>query len=124
VQQMAEPGVEVVLTATRNPDFGLVVALGSGGTQVELLGDVGFVAAPFDETDVARVLARLRVSRLLDGFRGAPAADRDALACAAVGLARAFASTSLREVEINPLVVGPAGRGVVAVDVLMQALAG
>jgi acyl-CoA synthetase (NDP forming) len=120
VQQMAEPGVEMVLTAMRNPDFGLVVALGSGGTQVELLDDVGFVAAPFDEADVERVLARLRVSRLLDGFRGAPPADRDALARAAVGLARAFAATPLREVEINPLIVGRAGRGVVAVDVLQQ----
>lgn len=123
VQQMAEPGVEVVLGAMRNPDFGLVLAVGSGGTQVELSGDLGFVAAPFEAADVERVLAGLRLSRLLDGFRGAPRADRDALVRAALGLAHAFAASTLREVEINPLIVGPAGRGVVAVDLLTRTAA-
>lgn len=123
VQQMAEPGVEVVLGVMRNPDFGLVLAVGSGGTRVELLGDLGFVAAPFEAADVERVLARLQLARLLDGFRGAPRADRDALVRSALGLAHAFASSPLLEVEINPLIVGPAGRGVVAVDLLTRTAA-
>ena len=119
VQQMVEGGVEVVLTAMHDDDFGTIVAIGSGGVLVELTGDVGYLATPFDATDVDRLLGRLKLSRLLDGFRGAPAGDRAALAAAAIGLARAFATQSLVTFEINPLIVLPRGSGVVAVDALV-----
>jgi acyl-CoA synthetase (NDP forming) len=122
VQEMVAAGVEVVLSTIADPDFGTVVAIGSGGVLVEVLHDIGYLAAPITEGDVEELLGRLMLSRLLDGFRGAPRADRRALARAALGLARAFAARrhELDEIEINPLIVLPDGHGVIAVDALVR----
>lgn len=122
VQEMAPAGIEVVLSVITDPDFGAVLALGSGGILVELMRDIGYLSLPADERDVDALLSRLALTRLIAGFRGAPAADRGALVRAALGLARAFAAreSELTEVEINPLIVLSNGRGVIAVDALLK----
>ncbi|MEX2642866.1 MAG: acetate--CoA ligase family protein, partial [Acetobacterales bacterium] len=121
VQEMAEAGVEAVLTVRRDPDFGTLIALGAGGVLVELVRDVGYVATPATEADVNRRIDGLRLAKLLEGFRGAPPADRDALVKAALGLARAFDTLDgAQEIEINPLLVRPKKRGVMALDVLIR----
>ncbi len=122
VQQMAPTGIEVVLSVIADPDFGAVLALGSGGVLVELLHDIGYLSLPADERDIDALLSRLALTRLLAGFRGAPAADRRALGRAALGLARAFEAreSELAEVEINPLIVLSDGQGVIAVDALLK----
>ncbi len=122
VQQMALPGVEVVLAAMRNPDFGPVLAVGLGGVAIELFKDVGWLALPTHARAVRDAIARLRLSTVLGGYRGRPAADLDALVATAVRFGDAFLATSpaASEIEINPLIVLPAGAGVVAVDALVK----
>jgi acyl-CoA synthetase (NDP forming) len=121
VQEMVAQGVESVLTAMHDPDFGPLLAIGTGGTLIEFIRDIGYVSLPIGDEDIARLIERLELARLLRGYRGAPPADRRALVAAATGLADAFEARrhELREVEINPLIVLPEGRGVVAVDVLV-----
>jgi acyl-CoA synthetase (NDP forming) len=129
VQQMDAGGIEVLLSALRNPDFGPVLAVGLGGTATELYGDVAYVALPTSRARVQRAVARLKLWKLLQGFRGKPAADLDALLNAACVFGARFAAAQPRigEMEINPLFVrersaGRAGSapGVVAVDALVK----
>ena len=122
VQQMAGQGVEVVLAAVRNPDFGPVLAIGLGGIAIELFRDVAWLALPTHEQALREALSRLRLATVLKGWRGKPAADVDALVAAAVRFGDAFMATmpQAAEIEINPLIVLPAGQGVVAVDVLTK----
>lgn len=123
VQEMAAPGVEVVLAAVRNPDFGPVLAIGLGGIAIELFKDVAWLSLPTHAREVRDALSRLRLSTVLQGFRGKPAADVDALVEAAVRFGDVFVATAPQasEIEINPLIVQPVGRGVVAVDALIKA---
>lgn len=120
VQAMVRGGVEALVACLRDPDFGPVVALGAGGTLVEVVAEVGYVLAPPEPEAVRRLLLRLsRLSRLLGGVRGAPAADVEALVEAVVRVGRAAAALpGLAELELNPLFVLP--QGVVAVDVLVK----
>lgn len=122
VQQMVDGGVEVLLSALRNPDFGPVLAIGMGGTAVELHRDVAYVALPTDAARVRRALARLKLSTLLQGFRGRPPADLDALVDAAVRFGDRFVASrpAMAEMEVNPLFVREAGAGIVAVDALVK----
>ena len=122
VQEIVQGGVEIVLSVIRTPEFGPILAIGSGGTAVELYKDVGYLALPADREQVLRVLRRLKLWTLLQGFRGRPAADIDALVDAAVQLsARVASSARIGEIEINPLFVLPKSQGVVAVDALVKA---
>lgn len=113
-----EDGMEMIVGARWDPQFGAVVVVGAGGVLVELLEDVQMALAPVS-TDKARKLIReLRVWRLLDGARRRPRADIEALADA---LARAswLAATlgpRLAELDINPLLVNAQGRGAIALD--------
>lgn len=117
-QEMVAGGVECVVALRRDPDFGAVLSLGSGGVAVELVRDLGHLALPCGARDVRRLIDRLRLARRLAGFRGAPAADTDALVAAVLALADRFPSLDIDELEINPLIVLPAGQGVRAVDAL------
>ncbi len=122
VQEMAGQGVEVVLAAVRNPDFGPVLAVGLGGVAIELFRDVAWVALPTHPQAVRDAISRLRLATVLKGFRGKPAADLDALVDAAVRFGDAFVVTTpaAAEIEVNPLIVLPNGQGVVAVDALIK----
>lgn len=122
VQQMAPAGVEVVLAAVRNPDFGPVLAIGLGGIAVELFKDIAWLALPTNPDAVRAAISRLRLATVLRAFRGRPAADADALVAAAVRFGDAFLATApeAAEIEINPLIVLPQGQGVVAVDALIK----
>jgi len=122
VQEMVKGGVEAVLTVARDPDFGAILAIGSGGVMVELIGDVGYVVLPADEAEVKRRIGSLKLGHLLAGFRGAPPADLDALAAAAVKLGALFRSLpdTVKAIELNPLFVLPRGQGVAAIDVLLR----
>ena len=95
---------------------------GWGGIGVELFQDLAWIALPASPADIRRAIAPLRLARLLAGFRGKPPADIDALVAAAAGFGARFAAATpaAEEFEINPLLVLPAGRGVVAVDALVK----
>ncbi len=121
VQEMVKPGLELMLGVTRDPVFGPVVVAALGGIHVEVLEDIAYRVAPVDRDEAARMLNELRGRRLLDGVRGAPPRDFDAV-CEAIErlswLAVDFADR-ITEVDINPLVVHERGGGAIAVDALM-----
>lgn len=120
VQEMVGDGVEVVMSCLRETDFGPVLSLGSGGVAIELYRDVVHLALPVTPDQVRTALRRLKLWTLLQGFRGKPAADVDALVAAAVAFGDRFlAASDVREFEINPLIVAPAGQGLHAVDALV-----
>ncbi len=123
VEQMVADGVaEVLIGITRDPQFGLVLLLGAGGVLAELLADTVVVLPPFSAESIARALRQLSVARLLDGFRGRPAGDLAGLVDTALACTR-YAQDHLErlvELDLNPVIVRPAGLGAVAVDALVR----
>ena len=120
VQEMVDDGVEMVLSCLRQTDFGPVIAIGNGGLAVELYRDVTHLALPVSAAQVQAVMRKLKLWVLLQGYRGKPAADVDALAHAAARFGDMFlACPELLEFEINPVIVRPRGQGIAAIDALV-----
>jgi acetyl-CoA synthetase len=114
-ERMASPGVELMVAARTDAIVpALVLAL--GGIWTELLDDVAIVPLPADAVRIEGALRSLRGAPALLGGRGREAADLPAAARVAEGIAELLVERSLGEVECNPVLVGPAGRGAVAVD--------
>jgi acetyltransferase len=117
VQQMIAGGQEVIIGIKRDPTFGPLVMFGLGGVYVEALADVSFRLAPLTAADAWEMLGEVRSARLLTGLRGAPAADRTALVDAIVRVGQLAADhPEIVELDINPLLALPEGRGVIALD--------
>jgi hypothetical protein len=76
VQKMMSPVAEILVGARVDPDFGPLIVVGAGGINVELYKDVAVRIAPIDEAEALEALAATRISRVLNGWRGAPPADR------------------------------------------------
>lgn len=110
VQKMAERGTELILGAVRDPQFGPVVVVGMGGIYTEVFRDIAARLAPVTAEEARAMLEELRVAPLLRGVRGQRPVDLRAVASLVSRFSRlAVDRTDLVEVEINPLVVGPAG---------------
>jgi acetyl-CoA synthetase len=123
VEEMVTDGVaEILVGITVDPQFGQLLTLGAGGVLTELLRDSVSLLPPFSAAAIEAAVLRLRVGALLSGFRGRPAGDLAALAQAALGCARYAAAhlERLAELDLNPVIVRPAGRGAVAVDALVR----
>lgn len=123
VESMARDGVcEVIVGVTRDEQVGPMLMIGAGGILAELLKDAAVLLFPVLEADVARVLDRLTVGKLIAGYRGKPTGDRQALIEAVLAVARFVEAhiDRLEELDINPLIVLPQGRGVVAADALIR----
>ena len=120
---MAPPGVEMILGTSLDPVFGPVVMFGLGGVFVEVMGDVTLRVAPFDIDEAHRMIGEIRAAAVLDGVRGRPASDREALARALVRLSQVAAANAdtIESIDLNPFVVLPAGQGALAVDALVVA---
>lgn len=117
VQKMIPPGLDLIVGTVRDPQFGPLVMVGSGGTQVELLKDVTFELAPLTPAQANAMLDRTTVGTLLAGYRGADPADREAVVDVIVRLAQLVHDhPQIAEIEINPLMVMESGAGVWAVD--------
>ena len=110
IEAMA-PGVELIVGALNNPAFGPLVMVGMGGVYAELFQDVVRRYAPFDAATARTLVLSLKGARMLQGYRGKPACDLDALADAVSRLSWLIADhqDQLAEVEINPLIVGSGG---------------
>ncbi|HKF98585.1 MAG TPA: acetate--CoA ligase family protein [Steroidobacteraceae bacterium] len=123
IEEMVGDGVAEVLIGLRvDPQFGLVLVLGAGGVLTELLHDSVTLLPPFTAGDITSALARLRAAPLLRGFRGRPAADVPALVETALACTR-YALANLErfiELDLNPVIARPCGRGAVAVDALIR----
>ena len=114
-------GVECILGVRRDPVFGPVVMVGSGGIFAEVLDDVALRKAPVDLAEAKRMIAELKGARRLEGTRGRPRCDIDALADAVAALSRFAAAHAdvIESVDVNPFVVLPEGEGGMALDALV-----
>lgn len=121
LEPMLAGGVEILAGVTRDPVFGWMLTVGLGGVWTELMQDAVHALLPVDAAEAETMLRRLKGFGLLDGYRGAPKADvrAAAQAIAALGEAVLAGGARLREVEVNPLLVLPEGKGAVAVDALV-----
>jgi acetate---CoA ligase (ADP-forming) len=121
VAPMLTGHIETIIGVKRDPVFGPVVMFGLGGIHVEVLKDVTFRLAPFDEAEAAEMIAEIRGHALLEGVRGGPPADVAALAraLAAVSHFATAAGETLESLDINPFAVMPLGQGAVALDCLI-----
>ncbi|MGE0848596.1 MAG: acetate--CoA ligase family protein [Hyphomicrobiaceae bacterium] len=120
ISEMAS-GLETLIGVINDPAFGPVVALGLGGVFTEVLKDVSYRVAPFGIETAREMIAELRAAKLFEGYRGKPAADKEALAKALVAVSNmsVVLAPRLKELDINPVFVGPVGQGVAAADALV-----
>ncbi|MEU1336218.1 acetate--CoA ligase family protein [Streptomyces sp. NPDC005827] len=120
VCQMVERGVEMVVGVTHDDLFGPTVTVGLGGVLVEVLHDAAVRVPPFGEEQARDMLAELRGRALLDGVRGRPPADLEALVEVVLRVQRMALELGdqLAELDINPLMVLEQGQGAVALDAL------
>ena len=118
VQEMVRGGLEMILGLHQDPQLGPAILLGMGGVAAELFDDVAIRLLPIARIDAEQMVAELKTAKLLQGYRGAPPRDVEALIDAIMafaGLGEYFGDRLL-EAEINPLFVMPAGQGVYAAD--------
>jgi len=123
VEEMFTDGVaEILIGVIVDPQFGQVLVLGAGGVLTEILSDSVSLLPPWTHVSIESALRRLTVAKLLAGYRGKPAADVGALISTILCVAR-YATDNLRalvELDVNPVIVRPAGFGAVAVDTLIR----
>jgi acyl-CoA synthetase (NDP forming) len=122
VQAMVSPLGEVLIGYRRDKQVGPIVLLAAGGVFTEIYRDRSVRLAPVDLPIAREMIAEIRALRALEGFRGRPRGDLDALAEAIVALSHLAlaAGPAVLECEINPLMVLPEGEGVIAVDAVMR----
>jgi acetate---CoA ligase (ADP-forming) len=117
VQSMVTGGVETLIGVADDPLFGPVVAFGLGGVHVEVLGDVRFRIAPLTDADANALLGEIRGVPLLQGYRGHPAADLDALRDVLLRVSRlAVEVPEIAELDLNPVIALAPGLGCRIVD--------
>jgi acyl-CoA synthetase (NDP forming) len=121
VAPMIDDGVETIMGVVRDPVFGPTVMFGLGGVFVEVLKDVTFRVAPFGVDVANEMINEVKGRAMLDGVRGAPPSDIDALADALAKLSvfAAANADTLETADVNPFLVRPKGKGAVAVDALV-----
>jgi acetyltransferase len=120
VEKMAPEGLEVIVGMRRDPAFGPVMMFGLGGVFVELFKDVGFGIAPLKPSDAREMIEQTKAGQLLQGYRGGPVYDLEAVVDAIGRLSvLAIDFPWISEVEINPLLVLPKGEGALVLDARM-----
>jgi acyl-CoA synthetase (NDP forming) len=121
VQPMAPEGVELLVGVAHDPRLGPVVACGAGGAAGLLLRDVAVRLAPLTDADIAAMLGGLAIHPLLEGFRGAPAADTDAVAGVLARVsAMVEAHPEIAEMDLEPVIAAPEGAFVVDARVRVE----
>lgn len=120
VARMERGSRELMIGARRDPVLGPMVVVGDGGVYVEVLKDVATLAAPVDEASALRALQGLRIWPILNGARGEAPMDVPAVCKAVAALSRlVVANRWIDSVDVNPLLVKPAGEGAIALDALV-----
>ena len=124
VQELVQ-GVEMMVGVSHDPSFGPLLVTGLGGTLVELVRDVAVRITPITDRDVAEMLGSLRMRPLLDGYRGSPPADVEALTDLLFRIGALVEDVpEVVELDCNPVFVRPRGEGVLAVDVRIRVATG
>jgi acyl-CoA synthetase (NDP forming) len=121
VSPMAKKGVEIIVGTMLDATFGPMIMVGLGGITTELFKDVIYRPAPVSATEATAMLGELKAAPLLNGFRGAAKADVPALAqlISQISALAAGFRAQISEIEINPVLVHPEGKGVTIVDALV-----
>lgn len=120
IEGMGKRGLEMIVGARNDPEWGPVILAGFGGVTAEILQDVRLLTADLTQEAVEAELMQLASAALLAGYRGAPALDVPALAALIVKVGQVLrAEPSIREIDLNPVILHPRGEGVVALDALM-----
>jgi len=123
VEKMIDrPVAELIVGASRDPVFGLSLTLGAGGIFVELLEDSVILPLPTTRSEISEAISRLKIAKLIEGYRGRPKGDLEATVTAVARAADyvVMNAARLEELDINPLMVLPEGHGVTAVDALIR----
>ena len=122
VQEMVTDGVELILGMAYDQQFGPLIVCGAGGVTVEVFKDATVLLPPIDREDIAAALRSLKVSRLFEGFRGAPPRDVDALLDCCERFAAFVSATAgaFAAIDLNPVFVCARGRGVRIADALIE----
>jgi acetyltransferase len=111
VQEMLKDGVEVIIGTTKDPVFGHVIMFGLGGIFVEALKDVSFRITPLSRVDAEEMVAEIKGYSVLQGLRGKPPVDIDALVDVILKVSRLVTDHKnvIKELDINPLVINASG---------------
>jgi len=122
VEKMGARGTELIVGARNDAEWGPVILVGFGGVQAEILHDARLLTPDLTRDGIKAELLKLKMAPLLTGFRGSPPADLDAVVGIVEALGRLLvAEPTIREVDLNPVVVYPNGEGAVALDALILA---
>ncbi|MCY4617178.1 MAG: acetate--CoA ligase family protein [Chloroflexi bacterium] len=122
VQPMAEAGAEVILGITQDQQFGPVLMFGLGGVFVEVLKDVAFRIVPLEPRDASEMVREIQGFPVLEGFRGTPAANLDAIESMLLKLSEfAEANPEIAELDLNPVFARPDGAVAVDARILLTA---
>ncbi len=117
IQRMAKRGVETIIGMKRDPLFGPLLMFGLGGVYVEVLKDVTFRIAPVMELDALRMIRSVRSAAILEGYRGQPPSDIDAIVECICRLSQlALDCDEIEELDVNPLMVFQRGEGATVLD--------
>ena len=119
IQQMVS-GKEVILSMIRDPQFGPVISFGLGGIFVEILWEISQALAPFSEEELDEMIKTTKAYKLMSGARGMAKSDIDAMKDTIRKLVKiSIENPEIKELEINPVIVGDEGKGCWAVDALV-----
>ncbi len=122
VERMSETGVELIIGARNDPEWGAVLLVGFGGVLAELIRDVRLLPPDLSVGEIEQEIHKLRCSSILRGFRGAPEVDVSSVAYVVAAVGRLMRSApQILEIDINPLMVYANGKGAVALDALISA---
>ncbi len=121
VQEMAPKSTEVIVGATKDPQFGPALMFGLGGVFVEVLEDVTFRIAPITELDAREMITEVKGYPLLKGYRGQPPADIDAIASILVNTSKLVIDRpEIKEVDLNPIMVYEKGAKTVDARIILE----
>jgi len=121
VAPMAKAGVEVIIGVTNDPQFGRVLMFGLGGIFVEVMKDIVFRTLPIDRQEASAMVDEIRGRALLDGTRGRPPVDREALVSLLLDVSRlALAYPEISEIDLNPVILSKEGCTIVDARMLLD----
>ncbi|MBI4690895.1 MAG: acetate--CoA ligase family protein [Nitrospirae bacterium] len=118
IEEMAPHGVEVIVGGIKDKQFGPVVMFGLGGIFVELFEDTAFALAPMTGEDALWLIRQVKGYKLIEGYRGRPPMDKDALIKIILEVSDIIASGDVEEIDLNPVSIYP--KGAMVLDAKMK----
>jgi len=121
VQEMAPGSTEVIVGSTKDPTFGPTIMFGLGGIFVEVLKDVSFRLAPITRTDAEEMIREIRSYKILEGARGTPKADQDAIVDILLKTSKMLTDCpEIKELDMNPVLVYEKGAKIVDARIILE----